>query len=109
MDALIEQCGSLVFLCVCAKLLQSCLTPCDAMDCSPPGSSVHGILQARIPEWVAMPFPRGSSKPRDRTHVFYVSCIGKQVLFYWPHLGSPSLSVLDSYSPAKQALPCLCD
>ena len=43
------------------------------MDCSPPGSSVHGISQARILEWVAVPFSRGSSQPRDRTHV---SCIG---------------------------------
>ena len=39
------------------------LTPCDPMDCSPPGSSVHGILQARILEWVAIPFSRGSSHP----------------------------------------------
>ena len=44
-----------------AKSLQSCLTLCDPMDCSPPGSSVHGILQARILEWVAMPSFRGSS------------------------------------------------
>ena len=43
------------FLCVRAKSLQSCLTLCDPMDCSPPGSYVHGILQARILEWVAMP------------------------------------------------------
>ena len=55
--------------CVHAKLLQSCLTLCDPMDCSPPGSSVHRILQARIPEWVAMPTSRGSSQSRDRTHV----------------------------------------
>ena len=41
--------------CVCAKSLQSCLTLCDPMDCSLPGSSVHGILQARILDWVAMP------------------------------------------------------
>ena len=41
---------------VCAKLLQSCLTLCDPMDCSPPGSSVHGILQTRILEWVAISF-----------------------------------------------------
>ena len=41
--------------CVCAKSRQSCLTLCDPMDCSLPGSSVHGILQARILEWVAMP------------------------------------------------------
>ena len=42
-----------------AKLLQSCPTPCDSMDCSPPGSSVHGIPQARILEWVAMPLVQG--------------------------------------------------
>ena len=48
---------------------QSCLTLCNPMDCSPPGSSVHGILQARILEWVAMSFSRGSSWPRDQTQV----------------------------------------
>ena len=49
-------------LCVCVHVpAQSCLTLCDSMDCSPPGSSVHGILQARILEWVAMPSTRGSS------------------------------------------------
>ena len=52
---------------MCAKLLQSCLTLCDAMDCSPPGSSVHGILQARTPEWVPKLSSRGFSQPRDRT------------------------------------------
>ena len=46
-----------------AKSLQLCLTLCDPMDCSPSGSSVHGILQARIPEWVARPFSRESSYP----------------------------------------------
>ena len=51
---------------------QLCLTLCDPMDCTPPGSCVHGILQARRLEWVAMPSSRGSSRPRDRTHV---SCI----------------------------------
>ena len=45
--------------CVHTKLLQSCPILCDPMDCSPPGFSVHGILQARILEWVAMPFSRG--------------------------------------------------
>ena len=53
--------------CVHAKLLQSCPLLCDPMDCSLPGSSVHGILQARILEWVAIAFSRGSSKPRDQT------------------------------------------
>ena len=51
----------------------SCLTLCDPMDCSPPGSSVHGILQARRLEWVAMPFSRGSSQPRDQTFVFCIA------------------------------------
>ena len=46
-----------------------CLTLCEPMDCSPPGSSVRGILQARILEWVAIPFSRGSSQPRDWTQV----------------------------------------
>ena len=51
---------------------QLCPILCDAMDCSLPGSSVHGILQARILEWVAMPSSRGSSQPRDRTQVSHV-------------------------------------
>ena len=51
---------------------QSCPTLCNPIDCSPPGSSVHGILQARILEWVAMPSSKGSSQPRGRT---WVSCI----------------------------------
>ena len=51
---------------------QSCLTLFDLTDCSPSGSSAHGILQARTLEWVAMPFSKGSSRPRDRT---WVSCI----------------------------------
>ena len=56
-----------MLLCVCAKSLQSCLTLCNPMDCSPPGSSVHGILQARILEWVAIPSSTGSSQLRDQT------------------------------------------
>ena len=55
-----------------SEITQSCLTLCDPVDHSPPGSSVHGILQARILEWVAISFSRGSSQPRDRTQV---SCI----------------------------------
>ena len=46
---------------------QLCPTLCNPMDCSPRGSSVHGILQARILEWVAVPFSRGSSRPRGQT------------------------------------------
>ena len=66
-----------------AKLFQPCLTFCDPMDlvdCSPPGSSIHEIIQARILECFALPSSRGSSRPRDRTHVSYVSCVGRQVL-----------------------------
>ena len=52
---------------------QSCPTLCNSMDCSPPGSSVHGILQARILKWVAIPSSRGSSQPRDQTHLSHIS------------------------------------
>ena len=60
---------SLSGTCVRATSLQLCPTLCDPMDCSPPGSSVHGILQERMIEWVAMPSSRGSSQPRDGTRV----------------------------------------
>ena len=53
----------------CAKSLQLCPTLCNPMDCSPPGSFVHGILQARILEWVAISFSRASSQPRDLTQI----------------------------------------
>ena len=65
-----------------AKWLQSCPTLCHPMDCSLPGSSVHGILQARIIEWVAMPSSRRSSHPRKQTHISYISCMGRQVLYH---------------------------
>ena len=58
-----------------ANLLQSCPTLWDSVDCSPPGSSAHGILQARMLEWVAMPSSRASSWPRDWTRVSCGSCI----------------------------------
>ena len=59
---------------VCAKLLQSCLTLCNPMNCCLSDSSVHGIVQAKLLEWVATPFSRGFSWPRDWTCVSYVSC-----------------------------------
>ena len=62
------------------KVTQFCLTLCNSMDCSPPGSSAHGILQARILEWVAISFSRGSSRPRDRT---WVSCIIGRIFTLW--------------------------
>ena len=61
-----------VHVCVCVLVTQSCLILCNHMDSSPPGSSVHGILQARTLAWVAIPFSRGSFPPRDQTRV---SCI----------------------------------
>ena len=68
--------------CVCAKSLQSCPTLCDPVDCSPPGSSVHEILQAITLEQVAMLSSRGSSRPRDQTLVSHVSRIGRRVLYH---------------------------
>ena len=85
-------------MCVRAcSVAQSCPTLCDHTDCSPPGSSVHGVLQARILEWVAMPSSRGYSQPRDWTQVSYIAgrffinwatgqiqptaCFGRAVLF----------------------------
>jgi len=58
---------------LCVWVSQSCPTLCDPMDCSLPGFSVHGILQARILGWVAMPFSRGSSWSRDWTHVSFIA------------------------------------
>ena len=55
------------------KVTQSCPTLCDHMDCSLPGSSAHGILQAKILQWVAIPFSRVSSQPRDRTQVSHIA------------------------------------
>ena len=66
--------------CHSVKVTQSCLTLCDPMHCSPPGSSVHGILQARMLEWVAIPFSRASSQPRDQTQV---SCIVGRFFTLW--------------------------
>ena len=62
--------GPMCQWCVCAESLQSCLTLCNP---------VHGILQARILEWAAMPSSRQSSRPRDQSYISCVSCIGRQV------------------------------
>ena len=69
-------------MCVCTESLIH-FWLCDPMDCSPPGSSVHGILRARILEWVVIPFSRGSSWPRNGTHISWVSCIGRQIPYHW--------------------------
>ena len=56
-----------------SEIAQSCPTLCDPMGCSLPGSSLHGILQARVLEWVAISFSRGSSRPRNWTQVSHIS------------------------------------
>ena len=68
-------------VCVCS-IAQLCPTPCGHMDHSPPGSSVPGIFQARILEWVAISFSRGSSPPRDGAHVSCTFCIGRWILYH---------------------------
>ena len=65
---------------LCVLVAQSCPTLWDPMDCNPPGSSVHEIFQARILEWVAISFSRGSSQPRDRTRV---SCTAGKFFTNW--------------------------
>ena len=60
---------------MCAKLLQSCLNLCDPMDSSPPGSSVHGDSPGKNTGVGCMPSSRGSSQPKDLTHISYVSCM----------------------------------
>ena len=64
----------------CCLVIQPCLTLCGPTDCRWPSSSVHGIFQARILEWVAIPFSRGSFQPKDQTQV---SCIGRWILYHW--------------------------
>ena len=82
-------------VCVCVLATQSCPTLCDRMDCSPPGSSVCGILQARIVEWVAIPFSRRSPQsifPIQGKNLGLLHC--RQILYRLSPQGSPSLGNL---------------
>ena len=90
-----------VYMCV-RSVAQSCPTLCDPMDCSPPGSSVHGIFQARILEWVATSFFRESSQTRNQTHV---SCFAGESLPLC-HLGSPVSGVQHSNSVMHACVLC---
>ena len=65
---------------MCVLVAQPFTTLCESMDCHPPKSSVNGILQARILAWVAIPFSRGSSQPRDQT---WVSCVAGRFFIIW--------------------------
>ena len=89
------------FACVYAKLLQSHSTFCNSMYCSPQGSSIHGILQARILEWVAMPFSRGSSWPMNRTLISCGSCIAGRVFYLWAAKEASLISLLKIKSCLK--------
>ena len=71
-------------------VVQLCLTLCDPLDCSPPGFPVHEILQARILEWGAIPFPRGSSQPRE-WNLNLLHC--RQILYHLSHQGSPLMLI----------------
>ena len=82
------------FECMGAKSFQPCPTLCTPMDCCPPGSSVHGILQAWILEWIAMPSSRESSRPRDR------SCISLWHLLHWQEGSLP-------LAPPGKPLACM--
>ena len=84
-------------MCVRAKLLQWCPTLYDPMNCSPPGSSVHGILQARILEWVAMPFSRGSSCPRIEPRLLHLLHWQAGSLPLAPP-GKPSIHIIYTFS-----------
>ena len=86
----------------------SCLTLCGLMDCSPSGSSVRGISQASILEWVAISSSRGSSQPSDQTRVSCISCIGRPFLFPTEPLRKPSCSIVGSVKlTAGEAIsPC---
>ena len=77
--------------CMHAKLLQSLPTLCNTMDCSLPGSYVHGILQARILEWITMPSSRGSSQPMDGTLSLFRLLHCQVDFLSLSHLGSPKV------------------
>ena len=87
-----------------SEVAQSCQTLCDPMDYSLPGSSVHGIFQAIVLEWIAIPFSRGSCQPRDRTRV---SRIAERRFTIWATREStfPMLC----YAKSLQSCPTLCD
>ena len=90
------------------SVAKSCPTLCDPIDCSPPGSSVHGILLARILECVAISFSRESSQTKDWTQV---SCIGKQILYHWAissvQFSSVSQSCPTLWNPMDCSMPAL--
>ena len=81
-------------MCVPAQL---CLALCNPMGCSQPGSSVHGIFQARVLGWVVISSYRGYSRPRDWTCISCISCIGRQVLYHCATWEAPSVMIFNIY------------
>ena len=101
-------CLNFIFLSyMCANSFQCSSTLCDPRDHNPRGSSVHGILQQSILEWVAISSSRGSSRPRDPTCVFYISCIGRWILYHYSLLSWFSISAAAAKS--LQSCPTLWD
>ena len=104
--------------CVRAKLLQSCLTLWDPVHCSLPGSSVLGFSRQAYRRGLPMPSSRGFSRPRDWTHISYISCIGRQVLYttweaHFPGretqttISTETLTQIPSQEYTEQENPCL--
>ena len=95
-----------------SEVVQSCLTLWDPMDCSPPGSSIHGIFQARVLEWVVISLSRGSSLPRDRTrvsrivsrHFYHLSHQGSK--FHFCHLLTCCVTLGGSFSLSEVRSQC---
>ena len=87
-----------------SEVAQSCPTLCDPMGCSPPGSSVHGISQARILEWVAISFSRGSSRPKDW---IWVSCIAGSLFTIWATRESVSRYKFPRFIACNCSLPLI--
>ena len=102
---IVKQLPSSIYICVfvCVLVTHLCPTLCNSTDCSSPDSSVHGILQVRILEWVAIPFSRGSSWPRDWTWVSCVSCTTGRFFTTVPPR-KPKVKV-----KVAQSCPTLCD
>ena len=89
----------------CCLVAQSCPTLCKPIDCSPPGSSVHGVLQARTLEWVAIFSSRGSSRPRDGIRV---DCMGRRVLYHTTTWKAQGLTRVAPDSKGMAPLPGHC-
>ena len=114
-------CASMCVLCVCVCLCrppcvfsplrpsctvaQSCLTLCDPMDCNPLGSSIHGVFQSRMLEWIAISSSRGSFWPSDPTCISGVFCIDRWILYHWATWEALSLPIVTkNYSFCRKHL-----